>query len=99
MRKIIGGIVIFFFSLLSSVLAGGADNAHLAKLKSKFPNGLLSDDFGGLTIKDLALNACRLKPPPFVPGATDSYEYWICFEKKMFYRPVMMKVLMRLRGI
>jgi hypothetical protein len=73
---------ILFFILLSSILANGADSAHLAELKSKFPNGLLSDDHGVLNIKDLALNACRLKPPAFAPGATNTYEYWICFENK-----------------
>ncbi len=82
MRKNIEGIVVFFFLLLSSIMSRGADNAHLAKLKSKFPNGLLSDDYGVLNLKDLALNACRLKPPPFIPGATHSYQYWICFERK-----------------
>ena len=74
--------IIFFAFLLSSILACGADNAHLAKLKSMFPNGLLSDDYWVLTLNDLALNTCRLKPPPFVPGATHSYQYWICFESK-----------------
>ncbi len=76
------GLQILFSILLSSILASGSDNVHLAKLKSRFPNGLLSDDYGVLNIKDLALNACRLKPPPFIPGATDSYQYWICFENK-----------------
>lgn len=76
------GVQILFFILLSSILANGADGAHLAKLKSKFPNGLLSDDHGVLNIKDLARNACRLKPPAFVPGATNTYEYWICFENE-----------------
>jgi len=73
---------ILLFILLSSALTNGAENAHLAKLKLKFPNGLLSDDYRVLNIKDLALNACRLKPPPFIPGATHSYQYWICFEIK-----------------
>lgn len=82
MRKTIVGVAIFFCLLLSSIVTQGTDNAHLAKLKSKFPNGLLSDDYGVLTLKDLALNACRLKPPPFISGATYSYQYWICFERK-----------------
>lgn len=61
--------MIFFSLLFSSILVCGAENAHLDKLKSMFPNGLLSDDYGVLTQNDLALNACRLKPPPFIPGA------------------------------
>ena len=31
---------------------------------------------------DLALNACHIKPEPFVPGALNPYEYWQCFESK-----------------
>ncbi len=71
-------------SFLSQISAQalGADSAHLAELKSKFPLGLIGDDYGILTTEDLALNSCRLKPVPFVPGATRSFEYWICFESK-----------------
>ena len=86
MRKNIREIVIFIFLLLSSILSWGADNDHLAKLTSKFSNGLLSDDHGVLNIKDLALNACRLNPPAFVPGATNTYEYWIFFENDSISR-------------
>lgn len=76
-------IVTFFFLLFNiSIFSYGAANAHLTELKSKFPNGLLSDDYGVLTLEDLALNACRLKPPLFIPGATHVYEYWICFKSK-----------------
>jgi hypothetical protein len=82
MWKKIEMFLIFVWLLQISNLAYGAESAHLTKLKSKFPNGLLTDDYGVLTLNDLALNACRLKPPPFVPGATHSYQYWICFERK-----------------
>lgn len=82
MRKTIKIFLIFVWLLQMSNLVYGAESAHLTKLKSKFPNGLLSDDYGVLTLNDLALNACRLKPPPFIPGATHSYQYWICFESK-----------------
>jgi hypothetical protein len=82
MQKAVIAVVTFCCLFLSSTIAYGVDSPHLAKLKSKFPNGLLSDDYGVLSLKDLALNACRLKPPLFSPGATDWYQYWICFERK-----------------
>lgn len=82
MWKSIKMFLIFVWLFQISNLVYGAESAHLAKLKSRFPNGLLSDDYGELNIEDLALNACRLKPPPFIPGATHFYQYWICFENK-----------------
>lgn len=82
MWKVLRSFFIFAWIFQISVFVYGSEPGHLTKLKLKFPNGLLSDDYGILSLNDLALNACRLKPPPFVPGATDSYEYWICFENK-----------------
>jgi len=76
------GSFIVFLLLQATFFAYGAESTHLKKLKSKFPNGLLSDDYGVLTLKDLALNTCRIKPPPFVPGTLHVYEYWICFGNK-----------------
>ncbi len=82
MRQSIKNIVILFSILFSPILSSGANDVHLAKLTLRFPNGLLGDDYEILSLKDLALNACRLKPPPFIPGATHWYQYWICFENK-----------------
>lgn len=82
MWKSIKIFLIFVWLFQISSLVYGAESAHLTKLKSKFPNGLLTDDYRVLTLNDLALNACRLKPPPFIPGATQFYQYWICFENK-----------------
>ncbi|NQW45012.1 MAG: hypothetical protein HQ462_06370 [Deltaproteobacteria bacterium] len=83
MRKILIGTLPLFLSFWIPIIAyGGVTSEHLAKLKSKYPHGLLSDDYGVLTVKDLALNACHIKPEPFVPGAFTPYEYWICFESK-----------------
>jgi len=65
-----------------SVNACRTPSSHLTKLKSKYPYGLLNNDFGVLTLNDLALNACRISPSPFVPGDLNPYEYWICFESK-----------------
>lgn len=80
MRKILVNIILF--SLFQFSAAYSASSDHLTKLKSKYPYGLLSDDYGILTLNDLALNACYIKPAPFVPGELNPYEYWLCFESK-----------------
>ena len=75
MRKILIGILPLFLLFWIPIIAHGeVTSEHLAKLKSKYPHGLLSDDYGVLTVKDLALNACHIKPEPFVPGAFTPYE-------------------------
>lgn len=72
---------LLFLSLISN-FAFGAPTAHLLNLKSKFPYGLVGDDYEVLTINDLALNACHIEPEPFVPGGFTPYEYWQCFRSK-----------------
>jgi hypothetical protein len=81
MRKVIGLTLFLLFHFFSCCIYG-ANLSHLAELNSKFPNGLLGDDYGVLKVKDLALNNCGIKPPKFIPGDTNVYEYWICFETK-----------------
>ena len=73
-------IILCLFFISSS--AFGVSANHLMTLKSKFPYGLLGDDYGVLTINDLALNACQVRPRPFVPDSVAPYEYWQCFETK-----------------
>ena len=73
--------VLLSFCLIATPVFGSLSD-HLLALKSRFPYGLLGDDYGILTINDLALNACHFKPEPFAPGALNPYEYWICFESK-----------------
>lgn len=81
MWKILIGILLFI-SFHTQAVSCSTTSGHLRELRSRYPYGLLSDDFGVLTINDLALNACRIKPIPLVPGALNPYEYWICFESK-----------------
>ncbi len=82
MRKILRGAFIFFILFQTSTFVLGSNASHISELKLKYPHGLVGDDFGVLTINDLALNACHIKPKPFVPGAFNPYEYWLCFESK-----------------
>ena len=79
-KKIIYGLFWFTLHLFSS-LAFGRPSSHLESLNSKFPYGLLNDDHGILTVKDLASNACNAKPMPLNPDSI-SYEYWQCFESR-----------------
>jgi hypothetical protein len=82
MQKILISILIpLLLCHLSSITKGAATN-HRDELKKKFPYGLLTDDYGILTLNDLALNSCHSKPEPFVPGRLSPYEYWLCFESK-----------------
>ena len=57
---------------------------HLSELKEKFPYTLLGDDYGLLTVNDLAANSCGRFSEPFDPesDATKSYLYWQCFESR-----------------
>lgn len=61
-------------------------NASFAKIYhsqkfSKYPYGLLGDDFGVLKVADLAANACMASPVPFT-NELSAYAYWQCFETK-----------------
>jgi hypothetical protein len=81
-QRLINGSFLLMLCLISTFALGAFDN-HLAVLKSKFPYGLLGDDYGVLTIDDLAINACDAEPMPFVPDSRHhSYQYWQCFESK-----------------
>ncbi len=82
MWKVLTRSVIFLSLFQASISACSTPLSHLAELKSKYPYGLINDDFGILALNDLALNACRIKPSPLVPGILNPYEYWICFESK-----------------
>jgi hypothetical protein len=64
------------------IIVHASASEHPTELKSKYSFGLLTDDYGVLTTKDLALNACHIKAEPFVPGVTNPFEYWLCFESK-----------------
>lgn len=81
-QRLISGLFLLMLCLFS-IFALGATNKHLTELKSKFPYGLLGDDYGILTIDDLAMNACDAKPQPFIPTSRyRPYQYWKCFDNK-----------------
>ena len=82
MQKNLIGAFMFFSIYPTASFAYSPSSDHYSELKSKYPYGLLSDDHGVLTLNDLALNACHIKPEAFVPGALNPYEYWLCFESK-----------------
>ena len=56
---------------------------HLDYLRTLYPYGLLTDDFGILNVKDLAFNTCNVrKTEPFSDDSI-SYPYWQCFPIKL----------------
>lgn len=62
--------------------ANASDNTkHLNELRSAFPYGLLTDDYGILTKEDLEINTCTAPAVPFSPESL-AYPYWQCFETK-----------------
>ena len=82
MRNVLTRSIFCLYLFQASISACSTVSSHLTELKSKYPYGLLNDDFWVLSLNDLALNACRVNPSPFVPGNLNPYEYWICFESK-----------------
>jgi hypothetical protein len=76
--------IFFLFILISSLNAFGSSRDHLSFLSGKFPYGLLSDDYGILSLSDLAINSCHVEPKLFDPTSSEAYpyEYWKCFENK-----------------
>lgn len=81
-KRLISGSTLVLLCLIQSS-AFGVTGSHLAELKSKFPYGLLGDDYGVLTLNDLAINACGVVPRPFNSNSHYyPYEYWQCFESK-----------------
>ena len=82
MWRKIGQLTPTLFFLFSASTLSASTN-HLKELNTKFPYGLLGDDYGILTTDDLAINTCRFKPHPFPPETwTTPFEYWQCFESK-----------------
>jgi hypothetical protein len=74
--------VYLFVFIMTSSFAFAAPSNHLLTLKSKFPYGLLTDDYGILTVNDLAINACYFEPRPLSSDSFAAYEYWQCFDSK-----------------
>ncbi len=83
MQNKVRNSIIALICCLCPIWSWGTHYEHLSALRSKFPYGLLGDDYGILGMSDLAINACRLKAEPFPPKPFVSpYEYWKCFERK-----------------
>lgn len=80
MHKII--VFIVFFLARTEVMATLKN--HLSELNSKFPYGLIGDDYGILKPDDLKINASNAEPVPFDPKkqTLHPYQYWKCFKSK-----------------
>jgi hypothetical protein len=78
MRKIMKFVAFGIFVSLTSFAS--AKRSHLEKLKSRYPYGLIGDDYGLLTEEDLAVNTCNaLELTPFSGEKNMAYSYWQCF--------------------
>ncbi len=81
-QKIVNGSSLLMLALVSVFAFAKMDN-HSTELKAKFPYGLLGDDYGILTVNDLAINACDIVPKLFTAdNHYDPHEYWQCFKSK-----------------
>ena len=81
MRQKIIFCIFFLTSFFFYLIAEANLSRHLDDLKSKFPYGLLTSDYGLLTKYDLAINFCSATPTPFALDSI-SYQYWQCFKTK-----------------
>jgi hypothetical protein len=63
-------------------LSAAAEVSHQESFQKNFPYGLIGEDYGILSLNDLALNACKFKPVPLTPEDLTPYEYWQCFDVK-----------------
>lgn len=73
-------LLCFTIALLAPVF--GAKPSHLSDLRSRYPYGLIGDDYGVLTQEDLAVNTCNAFPVEFSNGGNLAYSYWQCFPSK-----------------
>jgi len=58
-----------------------ASSSHLERLRLTYPYGLIGDDYGLLTWRDLAINTCftEMEPHSEEENGNISYSYWQCF--------------------
>ncbi len=83
LRKLLGGSFRLLAYFVSSYSLSATDS-HLSDLKLKYPHGLLGNDFGILSVSDLSINVCGVRPMPFNPNSQYyPFEYWQCFESKV----------------
>jgi hypothetical protein len=74
--------VITLFLIIFSYRLWARPDRHLTDLKKESPHGLLTSDYGILSIKDLRINSCIAWPAPFQdPPLNFAFSYWQCFEK------------------
>ena len=83
-KKIIYTLLCMLFIAVGAYAKTKSNSDHLSELKKKFPYVLLDDDYGVLSIEDLATNACGRVSEPF--SFDNKYSpslYWQCFESKV----------------
>ena len=71
-----GSLIAVYFLIPTPLLFA---ESHLALLKSRYPYGLIGDDYGVLSLEDLAVNACGVDVTPFSKEKNMAYSYWQCF--------------------
>ncbi|MBC7690318.1 MAG: hypothetical protein H7222_00985 [Methylotenera sp.] len=72
-----------FGLFISSVSFANMGLTHLERLKSRYPYGLIGEDYGLLNEEDLAVNTCSAsKLTPFSGDENMAYSYWQCFPLK-----------------
>src|SRR5258708_5121377 len=78
-------IAIFVFAMsFSGAKASEQLHEHQARLRAKYPFGLIGDDHGILNTNDLYKNT-RVAPPQPLSEKSTAYPYWQCFHLKNMY--------------
>ena len=80
-------IYIFLIILLNTTYTFAKSKStddHLSALKAKFPYVLLGEDYGLLTVNDLAANACGAESIAFDENRKSHHPslYWQCFQSR-----------------
>ena len=74
-------LLVPIFLNISCATATFVESKHIRDLRSEFPIGLLTDDYGLLTRDDLTINDCNATAVLFSENST-SYSYWQCFKSE-----------------
>ncbi len=74
--------VLVWGCFISSISSASTELTHLERLKSRYPYGLIGNDYGLLTQEDLAINTCDAEVAPFSGEKNMAYSYWQCFPLK-----------------
>lgn len=75
---------ILIFAFILSLNAYHEAFGLTASIKEKYPNVLLTDDYGILNENDLASHTWEIKPPPFLVAVKNGLtrNYWQCFPRE-----------------